>query len=166
MWRRQRGAETVSLESDERIPEARVVRVASFADGELRVHCQPGAPAVPARVSTSLDDAALAEAAREGQDALVLFEEGDAARPIVVALLRSRTPLVDALVAAPEAAGGAEAVVDGRRVVLEGKDEIVLRCGRASLTLRSDGSVVLRGVNVVSQAQHVHKIRGGKVQIN
>jgi len=43
---------------------------------------------------------------------------------------------------------------------------VVLRCGKASLTLRRDGKVLLRGVDVVSQADQVHKIRGGKVQIN
>lgn len=166
MWHRtDGGAEVAPLERGERIAGARVARVASFARGVLRVQVEPGEARIAARVSAALDDAALAAAAREGQDALVVFEEGDAARPVVVALLRSRTPLVDSLVA-PAPAGDEVACVDGRRVVLEGKEEVVLRCGKASLTLRGDGTVVLRGVNVVSQAQQVHKIRGGKVQIN
>jgi len=62
--------------------------------------------------------------------------------------------------------GAREARVDGRRVVVEGREEVTLRCGKASLTLRADGKVVLRGVNLVSQADQVHKIRGGKVQVN
>jgi hypothetical protein len=143
-----------------------VGRVASFRAGEVRVEL-PGSPApVPARVAASLDDASLEAAAREGQEAVLLLEGGDPARPIVVALLRSSTPLVDAILAGPLPDAEKVARVDGRRVVVEGKDEVVLKCGRASLTLQRDGKVVLRGVNVVSQAEQVHKVRGGKVQIN
>jgi len=39
----------------------------------------------------------------------------------------------------------AEARVDGKRVVLEGNDEVVLKCGEASITLRRDGKIILRG---------------------
>jgi hypothetical protein len=143
-----------------------VGRVASFRGGEVRVELA-GAPAPAiARVAASLDDAALARAARERQEAVLLLEEGDPARPILVALLRSPTPLVDAILAGPLPDAEKVARVDGRRVVIEGKEEVVLQCGRASLTLRRDGRIVLHGVNVVSQADQVHKVRGGKVQIN
>lgn len=59
-----------------------------------------------------------------------------------------------------------EARIDGRRVLIEGAEEIVLQCGKASLTLRRDGKIVLRGVNVVSEADQVQRIRGGTVKIN
>jgi hypothetical protein len=59
-----------------------------------------------------------------------------------------------------------EAHVDGQRVVIEGRDEVVLRCGKASLTLRRNGQVLLRGINIRTEADEVHKIKGGKVQIN
>jgi hypothetical protein len=162
---RQKKAEVVPLEP--RLAAAGVVgRVASFAGGEVRVELPGPAGPVPARVAASLDDAALAAAARDHQEAVLLLEDGDPSRPILVALLRSRTPLVDAILAEPPADAQRVARVDGKRVVVEGKEEVVLQCGRASLTLRRDGKVVLRGVNVVSQAEQVHKVRGGKVQIN
>jgi 3-oxoacyl-[acyl-carrier-protein] synthase-1 len=56
--------------------------------------------------------------------------------------------------------------LDCREVVLEGQEDVTLRCGRASLTLRRDGTITRKGVNVVSQAERVQKIRRGKVSIN
>lgn len=164
---RAKKAGAVTLAPLERLDGPRLGRVASFEHGELRVDFDGNRNGpFAARVSASLDDAALAVAARDRQEALLLFENGDPTRPIVVALLRSATPLVDALLAGPLPQAEKVARLDGRRVELVGQDEVVLRCGKASLTLRRDGKVVLRGVNVVTQADHVHKVRGGKVQIN
>jgi hypothetical protein len=162
---RGKKAEVVALERA-LSPGAVVGRLVAFENGEVRVELPGARGALVARISASIDDAALAAAARERQEAVLLLEEGDPSRPILVALLRSRTPLVDALLAGPLPAAERVARVDGKRVVVEGKEEVVLQCGRASLTLRRDGKVVLRGVNVVSQAERVHKVRGGKVQIN
>src|SRR5262245_19211651 len=59
-----------------------------------------------------------------------------------------------------------EAVVDGRRVVVEAQDEIVLRCGEASVTLRRNGRIVVRGTYVETRSKGVNRIKGGTVQIN
>ncbi len=121
---------------------------------------------VVARPLAVLDDATLERAAEEQAEAVLLFEDGDPTRPLLVGLLRSAAPLLDALLAGPLPAAEKVARIDGKRVAIEGKDEVVLQCGKASLTLRRDGKVVLRGVNVITQAEQVHKIRGGKVQVN
>lgn len=145
----------------------RVGRVVGFAAGAVTVELEGNARGpVAARVAAGLDDAALARAASERQEALLVFEEGDPARPVVLALLRSATPHLDAALAGPLPAARRVARVDGDRVELEGKEEVVLRCGKASLTLRRDGKVVLRGVHVVTHGDAVQRIRGGKVQIN
>lgn len=158
--------DVLSLRRDERVQGARVGRVVAFERGEVHVQVDGSSAPAVARVAAGIEDAALAEAARERREAVLLFEDGDLARPILVALLRSATPLVDALLAGPLPQAARLARIDGARVELEGREEVVLRCGKASLTLRRDGKVVLRGVNVVSQASQVHKVRGGKVQIN
>ena len=59
-----------------------------------------------------------------------------------------------------------EARIDGRRVELEGRDEIVLRCGEASITLRRNGRVVIKGIQVETRAAGVNRIKGGSVSIN
>lgn len=150
----------------ERIDGPVLGRVVSARTGEVRVS-YPGSPeaSLVARPLSTVAEAELARAVREGTPAVLLFEEGDPRRPLLLGVLRSATPLVDAVIdRLPE--GEREARVDGRRVLVEGREEVTLRCGKASLTLRADGKVVLRGVNLVSQADQVHKIRGGKVQVN
>lgn len=164
---RGKKADVVRLEPRERIEGPRVGRIVSARAGEVKVELEGARHGpTPARVSAALDDAALGHAARERQEALLLFEDGDPGRPVVVALLRSATPHLDAALAGPLPASERIARVDGERVEIEGREEVVLRCGKASITLRRDGKVTVRGVNVVTQADGVQKIRGGKVEIN
>jgi hypothetical protein len=56
--------------------------------------------------------------------------------------------------------------VDGRRVEIEAADEIVLRCGQASIVLRRNGRVVIRGTYVETRSRGVNRIKGGSVEIN
>jgi hypothetical protein len=56
--------------------------------------------------------------------------------------------------------------IDGQRLVLEGKDEIVLRCGEASITLNKNGKISIRGKYLLSRATGVNRILGGSVQVN
>jgi hypothetical protein len=61
---------------------------------------------------------------------------------------------------------GLEARIDGQRVVLEARDEIVLMCGEASITLRRNGRIAIRGAQVETRARGVNRIKGGSVSIN
>jgi hypothetical protein len=56
--------------------------------------------------------------------------------------------------------------VDKRRVELEASEEIRLTCGKSSLVMRRDGTVIVRGVTITSRASQSNKIRGGTVSIN
>jgi len=164
---RSKKRESSTTESSAPPEGARIGRIVAFDGSQVKVQHDglPGA-SLAARVSAALPDEALAAAARSRQEGLLLFEGGDPSRPVLVSLLRSATPLIDEVLAGPLPARRKMARVDGVQVAIEGQEEVVLRCGRASLTLRRDGKILLRGVNVVSQADEVQKIRGGKVQIN
>lgn len=78
----------------------------------------------------------------------------------------SNEPAADTSLAVRLGRGEREARLDGKTVSLEAQDEIVLKCGRSSLTLRRNGEVVLRGVRVLSRASQTQRIRGASVQIN
>jgi len=132
----------------------------------------PGNPggAVAARAILSLDAAAVEAAVKERRGAVLQFEDGDPRRPVLMGLLQAtaQTPMIDALLAAP-APGKKErmsARVEGKRVVLEGKDEIVLRCGDSTITLRRNGAVLVRGAEIDSRSSGRHVIRGRKVALN
>jgi len=131
---------------------------------------------VAARSVVPLDQAALATALAARQPVVLLFENGDLRLPIVVglvtpdlgaALLGSLLASTPAPAPAPKPAGpNVEAHLDGKRVVLEGEQEVVLRCGDASITLRRDGKLILRGAYIETTATGVNRIRGGSVKIN
>lgn len=51
-------------------------------------------------------------------------------------------------------------------VVLEAAQSMTLRCGEASIDLRADGKVVIRGEDVLLRAKGTQRIRAGTVSIN
>jgi hypothetical protein len=125
-----------------------------------------------ARAIVALDEGAIRQAVTIRQAVVLLFENGDLRLPIVIglvapepgaALFASLLRPADGLAAASVPA---EARLEGRRVVIEGDAEVVLRCGDASITLRRDGKVILRGAYIETTAKGVNRIRGGSVKIN
>ncbi|MDZ7924903.1 MAG: DUF6484 domain-containing protein [Marinagarivorans sp.] len=64
----------------------------------------------------------------------------------------------------PLANGGV--YIDGKSVVLEGQDEVVLRCGEASITLNKNGKISIRGKYILNRASDVNRILGASVQVN
>lgn len=90
-----------------------------------------------------------------GRDIVLFLDEGDPRRPVILGLLE---------------APGAANVVDVRsaagRVVLSADREIVLQCGKASLTLTRAGKVLIRGAYISSRSSGVQRIKGGSVLIN
>jgi hypothetical protein len=92
-----------------------------------------------------------------GRQVALLFADGDPARPVIVGLVR---PTAD-----PPPSHNI-ASLDGERVVLKAKQEIVLECGRASITLTRAGKVLIRGAYLSSRSSGVHRIKGASVDIN
>ena len=113
----------------------------------------PGNPAAPvaARTAVALDARALS------RDLVLVFESGDPSRPVILGLLR------DPKQPAPECV---EVAADGRKLILSADREIVLRCGKASITLTREGKVILQGTYVSSRSSGVNRIKGGTVEIN
>jgi hypothetical protein len=120
-----------------------------------------------ARSTVPLDGVAFDRAGAPRPEVLLVFEQERSDEPIIVGLLQARDPSPASREAAPRVAKGAlETRVDGRRVVLEAGDEIELRCGEASITLRRNGRVVIRGAYVETRSRGVNRVKGGTVQIN
>lgn len=155
--------------------------VTGSAPGALRVDFDGNAAGpLTARSVVALDEATVREAIAVRQLVVLLFENGDPRLPIVVGLVPpdpgaallgsllapAPAPAPPVAAAAPAAPPAREARVDGKRVILEGQDEVVLKCGEASITLKRDGKLILRGTYVETQAKGVNRIKGGSVKIN
>lgn len=90
-----------------------------------------------------------------GRRVAVLFQEERTDFPVVVGPVVAESP-------APAGTGNPKPA----RLALEATHEITLRCGKSSLQLLADGSVLIRGAYVLSRASGINRIRGGNVQIN
>ena len=49
---------------------------------------------------------------------------------------------------------------------IEADTELVLRCGKSSLSLKQDGRITLRGKQVLSRADGQNRVQGASVQLN
>jgi hypothetical protein len=94
-----------------------------------------------------------------GFEVALLFENGDPLLPMVIG--RIQKPDLSA-VETPKIT----ADVDSERLTLAANREIVLKCGKASITLTRSGKIILRGNYLLSRSSGVNRIKGGSVQIN
>jgi hypothetical protein len=103
-----------------------------------------------------------------GREVALMFEGGDPQRPIVLGLIQHPAGEAKPDDRAKEGASRLplEVQVDQERTVLTADKEIVLRCGKASITLTRAGKIIIRGAYLLSRSSGVNRIKGGSVQIN
>jgi Domain of unknown function (DUF6484) len=129
-----------------------------FDDGGAPLVVFPGNPiehAVPARTTASLEHDHI------GAEVALLFEQGDPARPLVMGRI-----LHPEVALGPAGTRRFQATIDDQRLELKAEREIVLRCGKASITLTRAGKILLRGAYIFSRSTGINKIKGGSVQLN
>ena len=81
--------------------------------------------------------------------------------PVVIGVLRGATGWPDA-----DKPAQVDVDVDGQRMIVSAKEQLVLRCGKASITLTKAGKVLIEGSYVLSRSTGVNRIKGGSVQLN
>lgn len=120
---------------------------------------------------------------QSGRQVALLFAEGDIQKPVIIGLIHN--PLAQMLETFEMVEADAQSAeteqldskavttseiddvtLDGNRVVLEGKEEIVLKCGDASITLTKAGKILIRGKYLLNRSTGVNRIMGGSVQVN
>ncbi len=94
-----------------------------------------------------------------GREVALLFENGDPEKPLIMGRIHSKVEL-DKPVTAPVAQ------IDGENITFNAKKEIVLKCGKASITLTRAGKVLIRGAYLLSRSSGCNRIKGGSVQLN
>ncbi|HUD34263.1 MAG TPA: DUF6484 domain-containing protein [Variovorax sp.] len=130
---------------------------ASSGTAWVRIAGTPNADVVAARSVVDL------HAAHVGREVLLDFIGGDASRPVIVGVFAgagasgwpdARTP------------NTVQIDADGARLIVGAKDQLVLRCGKASITLTKAGKVLIEGSYVLSRSTGVNRVKGGSVQLN
>lgn len=90
-----------------------------------------------------------------GDAVALMFEAGDPARPILMGRMAALPGLGDLTITS-----------DAEQTVISHPRKLVLRCGKASVSLDAEGRVQLRGDYVLSLARAVNRIAGGAVKVN
>ena len=90
-----------------------------------------------------------------------MFDANDLTKPIIMGVLHEGDgwPLEHRL-------DQVEVDVDGARMIVSAKEQLVLRCGKASITLTKAGKVLIKGSYLLSRSSGVNSIKGGSVQLN
>jgi hypothetical protein len=116
---------------------------------------QTGSAAVRARTVVDLHGPHI------GQPVVLMFDGGNASRPIVMGVLRQAEgwPIADR-------PAQVEVDADGERLIISAKEQLVMRCGKASITLTKAGKVLIQGSYVSSRSTGVNRVKGGSVQLN
>jgi hypothetical protein len=135
--------------------------VARCDDAGVWVAVPGGAGPVLARAMLPAGALPVRLAPRPGQPVVLLLDPAAGGAPVLLGLLQ---PL-GAEATAPAVGEGVRARIDGR-LELDARDEIVLRCGEATIVLRANGRVVVRGAYVETRARGTNRIKGGSVSIN
>lgn len=121
----------------------------------VRYPGQPHVQALAARTTVDLQGPHI------GQSVVLMFDAGNPLRPIVMGVLRGQMgwPMD------PKPAQ-VEVDADGQRMIVNAKEQLVLRCGKASITLTQVGKVLIEGTHISSRSSGMTRIKGGSVQIN
>jgi hypothetical protein len=130
--------------------------------GELVALTQDGTPYVvdPSDVELTARRARTVvdlHGAHIGNQVVLMFEGCDASRPIVMGVLRRADEGVPESIAVE---------TDGARMVVSARQQLVLRCGKASITLTRAGKVLIQGEYLLSRSNGVNRIKGGSIQLN
>jgi Domain of unknown function (DUF6484) len=129
----------------------------------------PGNPEGPvaARLASAFGVKKLKRAVASGHEVLLAFENNDPGLPIVIdSLCNDANQTTGSEAIALQTEDLDEILVDGKRVTFDAKEEIVLRCGKASITLTRAGKVLIRGAYLLNRSSGVNRIKGASVQIN
>jgi hypothetical protein len=139
----------------------RLARISEAGVPQVDFSGNPAQSPISARTVISLSDREV------GRSVVLIFECGETMKPIIAGLLQPDCALVgDTVLHCESFPQVIEVEADGEKVSLIAQKEIVLRCGKASITLTSAGKILICGEYVLSRSSGVNRIRGGSVQIN
>ncbi len=122
-----------------------------------------------AKLTASINRSEVIGSHNAGREVLLLFENGDPEKPIIIDLMQNPIEEIidmEAFSQDQSEKKSIETVVDDKGIILEAKKQITLKCGKGSITIKEDGKIVVRGTNLISRSSGMNRIKGGSVDIN
>ncbi|MEE2732366.1 MAG: DUF6484 domain-containing protein [Pseudomonadota bacterium] len=133
-----------------------------FKDGVTPLIClsQPSAStemsmALPARSIVELHGDHI------GSEVVIQYENGERGKPMIMGVVRTPSAWPG-----PERPTQVTVEADDERLTVDAKQQIVLRCGKASITLTQAGKVLIKGTYISSRSSGANRIKGGSILLN
>lgn len=92
-----------------------------------------------------------------GNSILLMCADGDPLRPVIMGVLPESGQMP---------ATNPEVEIDGKTIKVAATEKLILRCGKASITLTHEGKILLNGKYIASHSTGIHRVRGGSVRLN
>lgn len=120
---------------------------------------------VVARVALSNDEILRLKKQLYNCQILLVFENGNPRFPIITGIIYNKLENLIAFDLENDK-NLKDIIIDRKRLVFEAKEEIVVRCGKGSITVKRNGKIEIRGTNLISRSSGCNRIKGATVKIN
>lgn len=146
----------------------RIGRIVSVADNRFVVDYPENLLGpLAARITNSAKSQIVGSGNPAGREVLLAFQNNDPGQPIIVDTMYSLLDeIAEATTVDPKSTISSEVTIDGKRITFDAREEIELKCGKASIVLTSAGKVIIKGAYLLSQSSGENRIRGASVGIN
>jgi hypothetical protein len=141
------------LSPSDRIDGIVIGQFGGFEDGSPRVMFSKSGEETSVIARTLIDATGLPL----GAEVALAFENGNPIKPTIIGVIRNSSR---------DRSKQIDIDVQCQTSPLADEGEVVLRCGKASITLTREGKIILRGTYISSRSSGVNRIKGGSVQIN
>ena len=116
-------------------------------------------PIVKSLVSINPNDA--------GKEVLISFDHGMLSFPVITGKVQTLSHEPNDIEVSMSSATDFGLSLDKKdKLVFKAEKEIVLECGKSSITLTKAGKVLIKGAYVLSRSTGANRIKGGSVQLN
>jgi len=137
-------------------------------NGTVYVDLVNGQEAIPARSIVQWPSVKTARECLVDQQVLLCPVDGNRSDTIILGVIQ--TTVVDGELAdsqEPKSLAAKNSSVQKPKTLdICATNEISIRCGKSTITLRADGTVVVKGNKLISRAARSNKIKGPSVHIN
>lgn len=102
-----------------------------------------------------------------GQSVLLWVDDAENNRPIIIGFISDQFEEFESK-SNNEMTTFSESTltIDGKQVNLEGKKEIILKCGHSSITLSQNGKISIKGKNIINRSSGNYRVKGANLNFN
>lgn len=126
-----------------------------------------GSPPIPAENYSMLEDTELLKPENRGLEVLLLFEEGDPSKPVIVSARGSLFQKILKKTVSKELKAIPQMVhINGHRIELEAAADLILRCGKSLISITNKGVIRFEGTDIEMMSHGENRIKGSTIELN